>query len=73
MGRGESGSAEGMGSEETRSALRRASKDGDVDALRRLLDAGAHVNMLLDSYDLTVDQLFSSARFPSVADVVYVA
>lgn len=33
--------------------MRRAAKDGDVETLKKLLDAGAHVNMLLDSYDLT--------------------
>jgi ankyrin repeat protein len=33
--------------------VHRAAKDGDVGAIQKLLDAGAHVNTLLDSYDLT--------------------
>eukprot|EP00802_Teleaulax_amphioxeia_P018255 Tamp_18445.p1 GENE.Tamp_18445~~Tamp_18445.p1 ORF type:complete len:241 (-),score=38.43 Tamp_18445:345-1067(-) len=52
-GRGESGCAAGMSSEETRTALRRAAKDGDAQGLEKLLKDGAAVNTLLDSYDLT--------------------
>jgi ankyrin repeat protein len=38
---------------ETRAALRRAAKDGDIGALTKLLDEGAPVNTVLDAYDLT--------------------
>ena len=40
-------------SESARAALRRASKDGDVDAIGQLIDGGVHVNAILDSYDFT--------------------
>jgi hypothetical protein len=40
-------------SDETRAALRRAAKDGDVGALTKLLNEGAPVNTVLDAYDLT--------------------